>query len=101
MQKVFGYVDRCNPDKAYLIIFDRTTGKSWEEKIFEEERMYSGTEHHPTWFHGMKEVRRRVMVIFPEVCFSEYSIFFSLVLWYTIKIENIHIETKSIIMPAL
>ena len=50
MEQIFGYADRCGADEAYLIIFDRTAGKPWEEKIFEEERIYAGTDEHPARF---------------------------------------------------
>ncbi len=37
------YADRCGADEAHLIIFDRNPGKSWDEKIFQENRTYEGT----------------------------------------------------------
>jgi len=31
------YGDRCGAEEAHLVIFDRTPGKPWEEKIFRRE----------------------------------------------------------------
>ncbi len=31
------YMDRCGSNEGHLVIFDRTNGKSWEEKIFRRE----------------------------------------------------------------
>lgn len=37
------YAYQCGADEAHLIIFDRREGKSWEEKVFNEIRVYEGT----------------------------------------------------------
>ncbi|MGH9428157.1 MAG: ATP-binding protein, partial [Terriglobia bacterium] len=29
------YLDRCGAEEGYLVIFDRTPGKTWEEKLFQ------------------------------------------------------------------
>ncbi len=29
-----GYIDRCAAQSGHLVIFDRTEGKPWQEKIF-------------------------------------------------------------------
>ena len=42
LSQVVSYADRCNADETYLIIFDRTKGKSWDEKIFTEEAEENG-----------------------------------------------------------
>ena len=36
------YMDRCGALQGHLVIFDRTEGKSWEERIFRDERIESG-----------------------------------------------------------
>ena len=30
------YMDRCGSEEGYLILFDRTPDKSWDEKIFQK-----------------------------------------------------------------
>ena len=30
-----GYMDRCGVSEGHLVIFDRTEGRTWEEKIFD------------------------------------------------------------------
>ena len=34
------YADRCGAQEAHLVIFDRTPGKPWEEKIFRREEPF-------------------------------------------------------------
>lgn len=36
------YVDRCGAEEAHLVIFDRTPGKPWEEKLFRREETHAG-----------------------------------------------------------
>ncbi len=37
------YMDRCsNTDQGHLVIFDRSKGKSWEEKIFKRDEEFQG-----------------------------------------------------------
>jgi len=36
------YLDRTGTAEGHLVIFDRDPGRSWEEKIFREEREYAG-----------------------------------------------------------
>ena len=36
------YMDRCNTDQGHLVIFDRSEGKSWEEKIFTRDAEFQG-----------------------------------------------------------
>jgi hypothetical protein len=33
-EQVLKYADRCGADEIYLVIFDRTKEKSWDDKIF-------------------------------------------------------------------
>ncbi|MBF0377183.1 MAG: ATP-binding protein [Desulfamplus sp.] len=39
VRQTLEYMDRCGTDEGHLIIFDRTEGKSWEEKIFRKEEL--------------------------------------------------------------
>ncbi len=42
VRQTLEYMDRCGTDDGHLIIFDRTEGKSWEDKIFSrEEKVYA------------------------------------------------------------
>ncbi|MBF0395466.1 MAG: AAA-like domain-containing protein [Desulfobacterales bacterium] len=34
------YMDKCGADEGYLIIFDKTKGKSWRKKIFKKEETF-------------------------------------------------------------
>lgn len=36
------YMDRCGTEEGYLIIFDRTPGKKWQEKIFKDSFKHEG-----------------------------------------------------------
>ena len=36
------YMDRCGAEEGHLVVFDRTPGKSWEEKVFRREETGSG-----------------------------------------------------------
>ncbi len=40
LAQTWEYADRCGADQAHLVIFDRTPGKPWEEKIFRQEQVY-------------------------------------------------------------
>jgi len=42
LKQTVGYMDmdRCDTDQGYLVIFDRSEGKRWEEKIFKREKNY-------------------------------------------------------------
>ena len=31
------YMDRCEAEEGHLVVFDRTAGRSWEEKVFRRE----------------------------------------------------------------
>ncbi len=42
VRQTLEYMDRCGTEEGHLIIFDRTEGKSWEDKIFSrEEKVYA------------------------------------------------------------
>ncbi len=34
------YMDKCGAKEGYLLIFDRTAGVSWDEKIFKQEKTF-------------------------------------------------------------
>jgi hypothetical protein len=40
--QVLRYTDTCGADEVYLVLFDRTKGKTWEEKVFSETRVAEG-----------------------------------------------------------
>jgi hypothetical protein len=40
LAQTWNYADRCDADEAHLVIFDRTPGRSWEEKLFRREERY-------------------------------------------------------------
>ena len=40
LKQTVEYMDRCNTDQGHLVIFDRSEGKRWEEKIFKREEKY-------------------------------------------------------------
>jgi len=37
LQQIYGYMDKCGTKEGYLLIFDRSENKPWEEKIFQQE----------------------------------------------------------------
>ena len=37
VEQTLGYMDRCAGEAGHLVIFDRSPGKSWEEKVFRRE----------------------------------------------------------------
>ena len=42
LKQTWGYMDKCGTDEGYLIIFDRTPHKSWDEKIYQYEKEFQG-----------------------------------------------------------
>ena len=42
LRQTYGYMDRCGADEGHLVIFDRNEKKSWDEKIYREEKSYKG-----------------------------------------------------------
>jgi hypothetical protein len=42
LAQTWEYADRCAAGEAHLVIFDRTPGKPWEEKIFQRQESYRG-----------------------------------------------------------
>jgi len=37
LEQTADYADRCGADEAYLILFDRRPGKSWDERIWQRQ----------------------------------------------------------------
>ena len=42
------YMDRCESEEGHLVVFDRTAGRSWEEKVFRREET-AGTMRVTVW----------------------------------------------------
>jgi len=40
VEQTWAYMDRCAASEGHLVIFDRTPGKPWEEKLFEGSRYF-------------------------------------------------------------
>jgi len=50
LEQTRGYMDKCGTDEGYLLVFDRDPGKTWEEKIFKQDRTFKNT---PIPVYGM------------------------------------------------
>jgi len=50
LEQTWTYLDRCGADEGHLVIFDRTPGKPWEEKLFQRQESSHG---HPIQVWGM------------------------------------------------
>lgn len=50
LAQTWEYADRCAAAEAHLVIFDRTPGKPWDEKIFRREEIYRGPAERPLAF---------------------------------------------------
>ncbi|GAB6163616.1 hypothetical protein JCM12298_27760 [Desulfothermus naphthae] len=50
LSQTYEYMDKCGAEEGHLVIFDKTKGKSWDEKIFERREKYRGKE---IWIWGM------------------------------------------------
>jgi hypothetical protein len=42
LQQTWEYLDRCAAEEGHLVIFDRTPGKVWEEKLFQRQETVQG-----------------------------------------------------------
>ncbi len=42
LEQTWAYMDTTGTTDGHLVIFDRTPGKAWEERIFEREEHYRG-----------------------------------------------------------
>ena len=40
--QTLAYMDRCGADRGHLVVFDRTEGKSWDERVFRREETAEG-----------------------------------------------------------
>lgn len=44
LEQTWAYADASGADEAHLVIFDRTPGKAWGEKIWQRVEQYRGLE---------------------------------------------------------
>jgi hypothetical protein len=42
LEQTWEYLDRCGAKEGHLVIFDRTPGKTWEEKLFRRRETVRG-----------------------------------------------------------
>ena len=42
LEQTRAYMDRCGAEEGHLVVFDRTPGRTWEEKVFRREETGSG-----------------------------------------------------------
>ena len=42
LEQTWAYLDRCGAEEGYLVIFDRTPGKSWETRLFQRRETVRG-----------------------------------------------------------
>ena len=42
LAQTWAYADRCGAEEAHLVIFDRTPGKSWEERLWRRTESHQG-----------------------------------------------------------
>ncbi len=50
LEQTWKYMDKCGTTEGYLLIFDRSEGVSWDQKIFKQKRDFSGL---PINIYGM------------------------------------------------
>jgi hypothetical protein len=50
LAQTWEYADRCGAAEAHLVIFDRTPGKPWDEKLFQRAESYRGPTGAPAAF---------------------------------------------------
>ncbi|MEE4380242.1 MAG: AAA-like domain-containing protein [Candidatus Competibacteraceae bacterium] len=41
LKQTWEYLDRCGATESHLVIFDRTPGKAWEDKLFQSQEMFN------------------------------------------------------------
>ena len=44
LEQTADYVDRCAAESGHLVIFDRSEGKSWDEKVFRRRESFDGAD---------------------------------------------------------
>lgn len=42
LPQTWEYMDKCGAADGHLVIFDRTPGQPWEDKLFRREELYQG-----------------------------------------------------------
>ncbi len=42
LEQTWAYIDRSGADEGHLVIFDRTPGKAWEDKLFQRQETFHG-----------------------------------------------------------
>ena len=42
LEQIRAYMDRCATPEGHLVVFDRTPGASWDDKVFRRERAAGG-----------------------------------------------------------
>ena len=42
LEQTAAYMDRCDAQAGHLVVFDRSEGKRWEEKIFRRDEVVDG-----------------------------------------------------------
>lgn len=42
LEQARDYMDKCGTDEGYLLVFDRSSNTTWEEKIFKQEKSING-----------------------------------------------------------
>ena len=50
LEQTRAYMDRCGAAEGHLVVFDRTEGRAWEEKIFRRDEAEGGV---PVMVWGM------------------------------------------------
>ena len=50
LRQTAAYMDRCGADEAHLVVFDRGTGRSWDDKVFRRDETAGGA---PVTLWGM------------------------------------------------
>jgi hypothetical protein len=43
LEQTLAYLDRCGAEEGQLVIFDRTPGKPWDEKLFQLQEIQGRT----------------------------------------------------------
>ena len=43
LQQTWQYMDRCGAQEGHLVVFDRTPGKAWDEKLFQRSESVNNT----------------------------------------------------------
>ena len=49
LEQTAGYMDRCAAQAGHLVVFDRTEGKRWEDRVFRREERTDGAPTITIW----------------------------------------------------